>query len=65
MSPDALQAAAADLADSWLLKRIASGTIPFDPTSSDPDMVARGKIAASFAAPPAKLGANTSVVRVR
>lgn len=65
MSPDALQAAAADLADSWLLKRIASGTIPFDPMSSDPDMVARGKIAASFAVLPAKLGANTSVVRVR
>ncbi len=69
MSPDARAAAAADLADSWLVKRIASGTIPFDATSSDPDMVSRGKIATPFAVLPAKLagqlGARTSVVRVR
>ena len=50
MSPEAREAAVADLADSWLLKRIASATIPFDPASSDPAMVNRGQIAVPFAA---------------
>ncbi len=50
MSEEARQAAVADLADSWLLKRIASGTIPFDPDSKDPAMISRGKIAVPFAA---------------
>lgn len=69
MSEDARAAAAADLADSWLVQRIASGAIPFDPTSSDPDMVSRGRIAAPFAVAPERvaerLGAGTRVVRVR
>ncbi len=69
MSDDARQAAAADLADSWLVKRIASGTIPFDPTSADPDMVSRGRIAAPFAVAPGRvaetLGVESRVVRVR
>jgi SPP1 gp7 family putative phage head morphogenesis protein len=50
MSPEAREAAVADLADSWLVKRIASGTIPFDPASRDPAMVNRGAIAAPIAA---------------
>jgi len=32
------------------MKRIASGTIPFDATSRDPAMIARGRIAVPFAA---------------
>jgi hypothetical protein len=50
MSPEAREAAVADLADSWLLQRIASGTIRFDPASADPAMVNRGQIAVPIAA---------------
>jgi hypothetical protein len=50
MSPAARQAAVADLADSWLMKRISSGTIAFDPAATSPDMVSRGRIAVPFAA---------------
>jgi len=50
MSPAAREAAVADLADSWLLKRIASGTIRFDPAARDPAMVNRGAIAVPIAA---------------
>jgi hypothetical protein len=55
MSEEARAAAIADLADSWLMKRIASGTIPFDRTSRDPAVISRGRIAVPFAALPADL----------
>lgn len=55
MSPNARAAATKDLAESWLMKRIASGTIPFDPHATDPGMVSRGQIAAPFAALPERI----------
>lgn len=68
MSPPAREAAIADLADLWLLKRIAAGTVAFDPASTDPAMVSRGKIAVPFAAlTPAvrdRVGANAFAVRL-
>ena len=55
MEPAAREAAIADLGDSWLMKRIASGTIPFDPKALDVAMVSRGQIAIPFAALTPKL----------
>ena len=57
MSDDARAAAVADLADSWLMKRIVSGTIPYDAKSLDPAMISRGRIAVPFAALPTDLAA--------
>ncbi|MGD0564535.1 MAG: phage minor head protein [Roseiarcus sp.] len=67
MSEEARQAAIADLADSWLLKRIASGTVRFDPAATNPAMVSRGKIAVPFAAltPGMRDKVNASAFAVR
>jgi hypothetical protein len=56
-----------DLAGSWLMKRIQSGEIPYEPSSRDPANVQRGQIEAPIAVLPAALAeaieAKSQVVR--
>lgn len=60
--------AAQDLAGSSLFRAIAKGVFNFDPNSLDPDNLARGQIAAPFAALPdrvaQKIGARAKTVRL-
>lgn len=68
MNEDARRAAAADLAGSWLMQRIARGEIEWDPASPEPAMRARGQIGAPLASlPPAAaeaIGASAPVVNL-
>ncbi len=66
MDDETRRIATADIAGSWLVERIRSGDIPYDPLSTDPANVERGRISAPIASLPeaaAKaIGAQTRVV---
>ncbi len=68
MDADSRRAAIADLAGSWLFRRMVAGDVPYDPASTDPANVARGKLTAPVSVLPDDLGraigATTRVVRL-
>lgn len=68
MDAESRRIAVEDMAGSWLVRRMVSGEVPYDPASTDPANVARGKMTAPIAVLPdalgAAIGAETRVVRL-